>query len=114
MSDLIVLAQQYPDRSVITVRGEMDMHTCPQLARAAAIVPLCGNALQVDLSGVSFMDSSGLNLLVLLRRRLQSKGGRLAVTGLQPQPAYLLQITETTALLTDTAAGDGSHGALTA
>ncbi|MFG3117511.1 STAS domain-containing protein [Streptomyces sp. NPDC048197] len=42
------------------------------------------------------MDSSGLNLLVLLRRRLHAEGGRLAVTGLQPQPARLLQITAAT------------------
>lgn len=115
MNDFTVLSQQYPDRSVITVRGEIDLHTCPQLARAAAIIPLSGKALHVDLSGVSFMDSSGLNLLVLLRRRLRAEGGRLAVTGLQHQPAHLLQITETYALFAaDTAAADGSDDVLTA
>ncbi|MGW5047002.1 STAS domain-containing protein [Streptomyces griseoluteus] len=107
MSDFTVLSQQYPDRSVITVRGEIDLHTCPQLSRAAAIIPLSGKALQVDLSDVPFMDSSGLNLLLLLRRRLQAEGGRLTVTGLQHQPARLLQITETYALFAaDTAAVD--------
>ncbi|WP_268256623.1 STAS domain-containing protein [Streptomyces roseolus] len=34
--------------------------------------------MHLDLAGVSFMDSSGLDLLVLLRRRLQAEDGRLA------------------------------------
>ncbi|WP_051789874.1 STAS domain-containing protein [Streptomyces sp. NRRL S-1022] len=95
MSDFTVLTQQHPDCTLITVRGEMDLQSCPQLARAAAIIPLGDKPLCLDLSGVSFMDSSGLNLLVMLRRRLHAEGGRLAVTGLQSQPARLLQITET-------------------
>ncbi|TQE32832.1 STAS domain-containing protein [Streptomyces ipomoeae] len=39
------------------------------------------------MSGVSFMDSVGLNLLLKLRRRLLAEGGQLLVTGLQSQPA---------------------------
>ncbi|MEW2515817.1 STAS domain-containing protein [Streptomyces sp. NPDC046870] len=114
VSEFTVLSQQYPDRSVITVRGEIDLHTCPQLARAAAIIPLGGKALYVDLSGVTFMDSSGLNLLVLLRRRLHAEGGRLAVIGLQPQPARLLEITDTYELFAaDTTDADDSDDALT-
>ncbi|MFE9454930.1 STAS domain-containing protein [Streptomyces sp. NPDC006739] len=74
----------------MTVRGEIDLQTCPQLSRAAFVTPLGGEPLYLDLSGVSFMDSSGLNLLLLLRRRLHAEGGRLAVTGLQPQPVSLL------------------------
>ncbi|MEU6807403.1 STAS domain-containing protein, partial [Streptomyces neyagawaensis] len=64
---------------------------------------------------VSFMDSSGLNLLVQLHRRLHAEGKRLTVTGLQPQPARLLEITETYALFTaDTTGADDSAEALTA
>jgi anti-anti-sigma regulatory factor len=46
------------------------------------------------------MDSSGLNLLLLLRRRLQARGGRLTVTGLRHQPKHLLALTGTHDLLT--------------
>ncbi|MEU0061276.1 STAS domain-containing protein [Streptomyces sp. NPDC006334] len=50
------------------------------------------------------MDSTGLNLLLKLRRRLLAEGGRLLVTGLQAQPAHLLRLTETDTLLTPAAA----------
>ncbi|MEU7060902.1 STAS domain-containing protein [Streptomyces sp. NPDC046197] len=95
MRDFTVVTQQHTDRTVITVCGEMDLQTCPGLAQAASGVPVGGKPLHLDLSGVSFMDSSGLNLLLHLRRRLQAEGALLAVTGLQPQPARLLQITQT-------------------
>jgi anti-anti-sigma factor len=115
VSNFTVETQQHPDRTVITVRGEIDLQTCPQLAQAAFIIPLGGKPLYLDLAGVSFMDSSGLNLLVLLRRRLQAEGGRLAVTGLQPQPARLLQITGAYDLFAvDTTTAEGSDDALTA
>lgn len=45
------------------------------------------------MSGVSFTDPSGLNLLMLLHQRLHAEGGRLAVDGLQPRPSRLLRIT---------------------
>ncbi|MER6076048.1 STAS domain-containing protein [Streptomyces sp. NPDC001817] len=61
---------------------------------------MAGKTLYLDLSGVSFMDSSGLNLLILLRRRLHAEGGRLAVTGLQTQPERLLQLTQASELFT--------------
>ncbi|MEW2298091.1 STAS domain-containing protein [Streptomyces sp. NPDC006743] len=70
-----------------------DAHTCPELTHATALLPDDGHTLCLDLSGVPFMDSSGLNLLILLHQRLHTQQGRLALAGLQPQPARLLQRT---------------------
>jgi anti-anti-sigma factor len=56
------------------------------------------------MSGVSFMDSVGLNLLLKLRHRLLAEGGHLLITGLQTQPASVLHLTETDTLLTPDAA----------
>ncbi|MEU0678061.1 STAS domain-containing protein [Streptomyces sp. NPDC006172] len=92
MSDVTVTTQQHPDRTLITVHGEIDLQSSRPLAQATASAPLDGKPLCLDLSGVPFMDSSGLNLLLLLRMRFDAEGGRLAVTGLQPQPTRLLQI----------------------
>jgi anti-sigma B factor antagonist len=100
VKDLTVITQQYADRTVITAAGEVDLTTCPALQRATLIIPLRGRTLQVDLSGVTFMDSSGLNLMLRLRKRLVAQGGQIAVTGLQPLVEHMLHLTGTYELLT--------------
>ncbi|MEU5633088.1 STAS domain-containing protein [Streptomyces rishiriensis] len=109
MNVLAVTTQHHPTRTVITVAGDMDLQTYPELAQAASLVPAHCTTLEMDLSGVSFMDSSGLNLLLLLRRRLQAHGGRLTVTGLRHQPQHLLALTGTHRLLTAGTADTAGH-----
>ncbi|MFE5405228.1 STAS domain-containing protein [Streptomyces sp. NPDC056580] len=93
MDDLTVIARRLPERTVITVAGELDLETCPALAQAAFVEPLGGLTLHLEMSGVSFMDSSGLNLLLQLHQRLDAEGGRLLVSGLQDQPTRVLYLT---------------------
>ncbi|MET9730490.1 STAS domain-containing protein [Streptomyces sp. NPDC006458] len=100
MNDLSTTTRQHPNRTVITVTGDMDFATSPALSQAAALIlPGC-TLLQIDLSGVSFMDAGGLNLLLQLRRHLQAGGGSFTVTGLRNQPTRLFRLTETYDVLT--------------
>ncbi|WP_336319832.1 STAS domain-containing protein [Streptomyces lavendofoliae] len=99
MHDFTVTIEHHPDLTLIEVVGEVDMITAPAVDEAALVVPF-GGTLRLDLSGVSFMDSSGLNLLLRLRRRMQSEAGRLEVVGLQQQPSDLLHITGAYELVT--------------
>ncbi|WP_232542891.1 STAS domain-containing protein [Streptomyces sp. QHH-9511] len=92
--------EQHPHLTVIAVAGEVDLTTIPAIEEAALVVPPGGGTLHLELSGVSFMDSSGLNLLLRLRRRMHTQSGRLMLSGLQDQPASLLRLTETYELLT--------------
>ncbi|MGO8953972.1 MAG: STAS domain-containing protein [Rhodomicrobium sp.] len=48
-----------------------------------------GEDVLVDLSKVEFVDSSGLGALVLLHKRLVSKGLKLKIVGLKGQPLQL-------------------------
>ncbi|MFF7357216.1 STAS domain-containing protein [Streptomyces filipinensis] len=114
MSNLTVMTQQHTGRTVITVSGDMDLQTCPQLAEVTSTIPLAGATPYLDLSDVSSMDSSGLNLLVLLRRRLHTEGGDLTITGLQSQPARLLQLSRADELFTAGTTAAGSDEALSA
>jgi anti-anti-sigma factor len=63
--------------TVIHVYGEIDIETCERLRDA--IEPHMGpeQAIILDLSGVRFMDSSCLNVLVQARGRLTADGGSL-------------------------------------
>ncbi len=104
MNDLTVTTRQHAEcRSVIAV-GEIDLASCPALEDATLGMVLDSRMLHLEMSGVSFMDSAGLNLLLRLRRLLLSEGGRLLVTGMQTQPLSVLRLTGTdTLLLPDTA-----------
>jgi anti-anti-sigma factor len=59
------------------VAGEIDAHSAPDLAdRLSAVeVPV----LVLDLSEVSFMDSSGLRVIVELHQRQVAAGGSLEI-----------------------------------
>ncbi len=72
----------------MAVNGDVDAATCPRLAEAL------GQALDdgppvvtVDMGGVSFMDASGVGVLVSAANRAHDLGGRLRLCA--PSPAVL-------------------------
>ena len=67
-------------RTILSVDGEIDMGSVPLLADAVDRA-LDDGALElwIDLSGTSFMDSSGLHQLLAARRRALGLNRRLAV-----------------------------------
>ena len=72
----------------LTVIGELDIATTPQLEEAARATITPGvRDLTIDLGEVSFMDSSGLRLLIVLNERASAEGWVLRL--LQPAGAVL-------------------------
>ena len=69
---------------MVWVSGELDMDTRPQLRDFIREV-VEGGARQVllDFAEVTFMDSSGLGLLVDSLKLLRAKGGRLCLAAVQ-------------------------------
>ncbi|HEX9093220.1 MAG TPA: STAS domain-containing protein [Coriobacteriia bacterium] len=65
---------------VLTVAGELDYGECPgfrmQIDRVLRAAP---PALIVDASGLEYLDSSGLGLLLSLSREFASSGGHLVL-----------------------------------
>jgi len=54
--------------------------------------------LLIDLSNVSFMDSSGLGALILIQKMVMTHGGKLALCGIQGQARMLFEMTTTSQL----------------
>lgn len=80
--------------AAVAMRGELDIHSAPEL-RAALVGVLDGGAtkLVVDLSRVAFMDSSGLGVLVAAHKRLGNVGSRLQLVGVTGAVGRLLAVT---------------------
>lgn len=79
---------------VARVRGDVDLRTSPQLrellldeAQAAS------GLLAIDLSGVAYMDSSGVGTLVFVKREAERAGRRVVLAGVQPRVRSVLEIT---------------------
>lgn len=67
-------------RQALTVRGELDIATAPQLAAAVdAILSTKPRGLIVDLSPATFLDSSGARTLVQISRAADDRGIALHV-----------------------------------
>jgi anti-sigma B factor antagonist len=71
-------AQLSPECYVISVDGELDLHTAPELERAfSGILARGGRSVVVDLAGLEFIDSTALAALLRVLPRIRSRGGRL-------------------------------------
>lgn len=76
--DLDVNVQQRGDRSVLSASGEVDVFTAPTLDDAISGELDEERAhLVVDLTGVSFLDSTGLGVLVKGLKGAREAGGSL-------------------------------------
>lgn len=68
-----------PGVHIVALHGELDIASADGLADA--LVEAAGSAVVVDLSGLTFMDSSGIAALVFARSRILAKGlGEFVVT----------------------------------
>jgi len=80
--------------AVVAVSGDVDAATAPQLRQQ--FDELLGNGDQnfvIDLSGVAFMDSSGLATLVQLFKRVRIGHGDVRLCGLQPEVRRIFELT---------------------
>lgn len=66
--------------TIVTVAGEVDVFTAPQLRQVLFDPVLCSQPrIVVDLVGVAFMDSTGIGTLVAARRWAVSRDAELSL-----------------------------------
>ena len=66
-------------RVVVTIRGELDLATAPELETALLERLDAGQEVVLDLRELQFMDSSGLRVLVTAHARAADGGPRFAI-----------------------------------
>src|SRR4051794_7570704 len=85
LTPLVVERAGSASHPVVVARGEIDVATSPLLrSEFAAVLARAPKEVTLDLHDVSFIDSSGLGVLVGALKRLRESGGdRFTIVGAQ-------------------------------
>ena len=81
-------------RVVVTLRGDVDVYSSAQLREALTdLIDDGPGAIVLDLSGLDFLDSTGLGVLVGAQKRLVQRGGELILRAPRPGARKVFEIT---------------------
>ena len=80
--------------SIVSAVGEVDVSTAPELRQRLQELPE-GSQVVVDLTDVTFLDSTGLGVLVAALKRVRESdaGGDLRLVVTRPQVTKVLEVT---------------------
>jgi anti-anti-sigma factor len=100
------------DRSVLALSGELDIDSVGELREQAQTHLSSGQyrVLTLDLSGLTFLDSSGLGLLLEVRRMAMSSNVAFEMVNVPPGPARVIAIAGLTETFGLPAPDGGSAG----
>ena len=84
---LNIQTRQEGNASVVTIQGKVNFEVTAQLRDVIrdTVTTLQPKLLVINLESVSFIDSSGLGLLVAARNSVDKNSGKLHLCGLPPQ-----------------------------
>jgi anti-sigma B factor antagonist len=91
--ELTCVREDRPDATVLTVTGEVDVHSAPALREALVEAEARGLTIVVDLSGVPFMDSTGLGVLIGALGRAIDEDRRFVLCAIPERIDRLLSLT---------------------
>lgn len=85
--------KQTPTSTTLFVRGSLDINSAPALAEEIdKIVGGKPSKVEVDLTGLDLIDSSGVAALVKLYKGVRGGGGAVTITGARDQPLAIFKL----------------------
>ncbi len=92
--ELTITTRSVDDHTVVSVAGEIDVYTAPQLrVKLVDLVDAGDRHLVVDMRDVDFLDSTGLGVLVGTLKRVKAANGSLALVCTQERIVKIFRIT---------------------
>ena len=94
--ELNVSSRSQGDHAIVIATGEIDLYTAPRLqSELAEVIANAAPAsrIVVDMSGVEFCDSTGMNILLSCLRQVRERGGELELAAPRPAVMKILQVT---------------------
>jgi anti-sigma B factor antagonist len=81
------------DIAILAIQGKLDAVSVSKVRQEIITLPDQGHARVVlDLSGLSWLDSSGVGALVQLYKNATAKGGKVIAACLQRQPKEIFRL----------------------
>jgi anti-sigma B factor antagonist len=92
--DLVVTLRPHPGGPyLMSVSGELDYHTAAQLRAGLEEVPLDqGVSLIIDLSRLTYCDSTGISILVGADHQAKASGATLVLVGMNADIARVFHV----------------------
>jgi anti-sigma B factor antagonist len=88
-----LISREGDSRVVVGLRGELDVSVAVRIVAQLSVVAAREREIIVDLTGLEFIDSSGLAALVRVREQARRAGGDLLLAAPQRQVLRLLTLT---------------------
>jgi anti-anti-sigma factor len=78
---------------IVSLTGEMDIATAPELPRRLETLHGAGpHQIVVDLSNLTFIDSTGINALVVAAKAIRGNGGEMTLVAPTPHTQRVFEI----------------------
>ncbi len=86
---------------IVRLTGELDHHSADSLRKAVEqeLDKEVANTVLLSLDGLTFMDSSGLGVILGRYRRLNQAGGKMAACNLKPQVQRIFELSGLTRIM---------------
>lgn len=92
--ELQVSSHECDGARVVSVAGELDALSVPELdAHVAPLLEVGYQRVVLDLSGVEFMDSTGLGICIKVLKGVRDAGGDMSLVATSPRVLRVLEIT---------------------
>lgn len=82
-----------PESNLLVLAGDIDLHVSPRAREAVSkILENKPARVYVDLGGVTYMDSSGIAVLIETLQQTQAYGGKLAIYSVPPRVKAVFEV----------------------
>ncbi|MFD0684152.1 STAS domain-containing protein [Actinomadura fibrosa] len=95
--DFSVHQRRYGDHTIVAVAGDIDVETSPRLREfLIGLVDDGARHLVIDLGGVTFLDSTGIGVMIGVLHRLRAANGTMSCAGGSTAVRSVFRVTQLT------------------
>lgn len=84
--------EQEGDVYIVLIRGRIDATTTPTVEKKLARLDEVAKKLAIDFTGVDYLSSAGMRLLLSMTKKLHAKGGKMVCYGMRDDVVEIIRM----------------------